>query len=68
MPQSYGDVSAGTLSGAYRVRAALQEYLGPIPVAEEGDGVFADVDVGRAVLVHGAQEQSRGLLSRRARR
>ena len=43
---------------AYRARAALQEYLGPIPVAEEGDGVFAFVEMGRAVLVGGAQERT----------
>ena len=43
---------------AYRARAALQEYLGPIPVAEEGDGVFAYVEMGRAVLALGAQERT----------
>jgi hypothetical protein len=38
---------------------------GQIPVAEEGDGVFAEVEMGRASSVNGAQELSHGLLSMR---
>ncbi len=42
----------------YRAREGLQERLGSIPIAEEGDGVYAYGELGCAVLVHGAQERT----------
>ena len=41
-----------------KARAALRGYLGNVTVVEDGDGVFAQVELGRTCITHGAEKRT----------
>ena len=41
-----------------KARKAVKSMLGDVMVVEESEGIFAELDIGRAYISHGAEERT----------